>query len=219
MSDWFGAPVFALYNAGILTGSDKYGTFNPSSNIKRSEVAMIVTRVAIPSARSVFTLERRLAANEFLKNYLTAKEDNRDNFGGEFDGSLVVVMVQYVPSDDEFRLAISRVSESIGIVTSLTIPYDLGAYYYSGSVIATTGMLQEVLATGEFSINPRTYTSGTEITISKFDYNDYSLRDMRSSFATGAANWLPDLLDIVSARILEPNGYSLKDLGFEAYNR
>ena len=219
VSDWFGAPVFALYNAGILTGSDKYGTFNPSSNIKRSEVATIVTRVAIPSARSVFTLERRLAANEFLKNYLTAKEDNRDNFGVEFDGSLVVVMVQYVPSDDEFRLAISRVSESIGIVTSLTIPYDLGAYYYSGSVIATTGMLQEVLATGEFSINPRTYTSSTEITITKFDYNDYSLRDMRSSFATGAANWLPDLLDIVSARILEPNGYSLKDLGFEAYNR
>ena len=216
-SDWFGAPVFALYNAGILTGSDKYGTFNPSSNIKRSEVATIVTRVAIPSSRSTFTLERHLAANEFLKNYLTAKENNRDNFGGELDDSLIVVMVEYVPSENEFRLALTRVNETIGIVTSLTIPYDLEAYYYSGKEMATTGMLQEVLATGEFSINPRTYKSGTKISISKYDYNDYSLYNMRDSFAEGATNQLPDLLDLINRRLLQPNGYSLKDLGFESY--
>ena len=43
--------VYMLYNAGVLTGSDKYGTFNPESNISRSEVAAIVTRVADVSLR------------------------------------------------------------------------------------------------------------------------------------------------------------------------
>ncbi len=37
--------VYAFYRAGILTGSDVKGTFNPSSDIKRSEVAAILTRM------------------------------------------------------------------------------------------------------------------------------------------------------------------------------
>lgn len=44
--------IFALYEAGILTGSDKAGTFHPTNNIKRSEVAAIVCRIALPSTRS-----------------------------------------------------------------------------------------------------------------------------------------------------------------------
>jgi len=40
-----------LYNAGILLGSDEKGTFNGSSKIKRSEVAAIINRVAIPESR------------------------------------------------------------------------------------------------------------------------------------------------------------------------
>ena len=60
--DWFATPVLALYNAGILTGSDQYGTFRPSSNITRSEVATIVTRVAIPQTRRQFTLVEKLVS-------------------------------------------------------------------------------------------------------------------------------------------------------------
>ncbi len=48
--------VFLLYNAGVLTGSDEAGTFNPESTIKRSEVATIVTRIALPELRKEFTL-------------------------------------------------------------------------------------------------------------------------------------------------------------------
>ncbi len=59
-SDKYSASVFALYNAGILTGSDQYGTFKPSSNITRSEVATIVTRVALPKMRREFTLVEQL---------------------------------------------------------------------------------------------------------------------------------------------------------------
>lgn len=61
-SDWFATSVLALYNAGILTGSDQYGTFRPSSNITRSEVATIVTRVAIPQTRRQFTLVEKLVS-------------------------------------------------------------------------------------------------------------------------------------------------------------
>ncbi len=40
-----------LYRAGILLGSDGEGTFNGSSNIKRSEAAAIINRVALPENR------------------------------------------------------------------------------------------------------------------------------------------------------------------------
>ncbi len=51
--------VYKLYRAGVLTGSDKYGTFNPKSNIQRSEVATIVTRMADRTQRKMFILEEK----------------------------------------------------------------------------------------------------------------------------------------------------------------
>lgn len=56
--------VLALYYAGVLTGSDSYGNFNPFNYIKRSEVVTIIARTniritdarrrgAIPAAVSV----------------------------------------------------------------------------------------------------------------------------------------------------------------------
>ena len=52
----YAAAALKLYNAGILTGSDTAGTFNPESSIQRSEVATIVTRMADQSQRKTFTL-------------------------------------------------------------------------------------------------------------------------------------------------------------------
>ncbi len=54
--EYYAPYVCKLYNAGILTGSDGYGTFYPQNNIKRSEVAAIVTRMADPSLRKSVTL-------------------------------------------------------------------------------------------------------------------------------------------------------------------
>ena len=45
-----------LYNAGVVMGSDAYGTFNPNANITRAEAAAIITRVAIPEKRLAKTL-------------------------------------------------------------------------------------------------------------------------------------------------------------------
>ena len=48
--------IYAFYRAGILVGSDNEGTFNPESNIIRSEVAAILTRMFDGSARKTITL-------------------------------------------------------------------------------------------------------------------------------------------------------------------
>lgn len=54
-SERYSASVYKLYNAGIITGSDVYGTFHPASNIKRSEVSAIINRIVDPSERVTFT--------------------------------------------------------------------------------------------------------------------------------------------------------------------
>ena len=43
--------LLMLYNAGVLLGSDSEGTFNADSDIKRSEVAAIINRSALPENR------------------------------------------------------------------------------------------------------------------------------------------------------------------------
>ena len=50
--------IYMLYNAGILTGSDEKGSFEPETNIGRSSVAAIVTRMADKTLRVRFNLER-----------------------------------------------------------------------------------------------------------------------------------------------------------------
>ncbi len=50
------AELYLLYRAGILTGNDAYGTFLPDSDVKRSEVAAIISRMAYRSLRKTVTL-------------------------------------------------------------------------------------------------------------------------------------------------------------------
>ena len=49
--------LLMLYNAGIILGSDAKGTFNPTSDIKRSEVAAIINRIALPENRKKGSIE------------------------------------------------------------------------------------------------------------------------------------------------------------------
>ena len=51
--------IYFLYGAGILTGSDKYGTFQPETPIDRASVATIVSRMALPGQRKQLTLEEK----------------------------------------------------------------------------------------------------------------------------------------------------------------
>ena len=56
VSDANASQIYAFYRAGILTGSDSSGTFYSNSNIKRSEVAAILTRMFESSYRKTISL-------------------------------------------------------------------------------------------------------------------------------------------------------------------
>jgi hypothetical protein len=47
----FAPYVYSFYRAGILTGSDESGKFNPEGNIKRSEAATIMVRIVEAGTR------------------------------------------------------------------------------------------------------------------------------------------------------------------------
>lgn len=50
-SDKYASDIYKLYDAGILSGSDIYGNFNPDSSIKRCEAAVILRNVALAAQR------------------------------------------------------------------------------------------------------------------------------------------------------------------------
>ena len=56
MTNIYAQGIYRLYRAGVLTGNDGYGTFDPLSDIKRSEVAAILIRLVSPAMRRTFSL-------------------------------------------------------------------------------------------------------------------------------------------------------------------
>lgn len=55
-SSAYAIAIYKLYRAGILSGNDTIGTFNPSSSIIRVESAAIVTRLTSPNLRITLNL-------------------------------------------------------------------------------------------------------------------------------------------------------------------
>lgn len=56
INDNYGASVYKMYRAGIMIGNDDIGTFAPDSEIKRSEVSAIITRMVNVSLRESIQL-------------------------------------------------------------------------------------------------------------------------------------------------------------------
>ena len=57
--DYKADSVYTLYRAGVLTGNDEFGTFNPDSTITRAEVAAIITRMADKTQRKTVILKKK----------------------------------------------------------------------------------------------------------------------------------------------------------------
>ncbi len=51
LTDLYGASIFKLYRAGVLSGNDAKGTYYPNNNITRREAAVIISRMALPAQR------------------------------------------------------------------------------------------------------------------------------------------------------------------------
>ena len=65
----YASKLLMLYNAGIVMGSDAYGTFNPDADIRRSETAAIINRVAIPENRLQKTLKEYNVRDSYMFAY------------------------------------------------------------------------------------------------------------------------------------------------------
>lgn len=76
----YAAAVMALYQAGVLTGSDMYGTFHPNKNIKRSEAAAILTRMALPAQRQSVVLMKHV--NQGNINFAVPQSAQADSSNG-----------------------------------------------------------------------------------------------------------------------------------------
>ena len=68
--------ILMLYKAGVVMGSDNYGTFNPDADIKRSEAAAIINRVAIPENRLSKTLKEYTARDAYQFLYFDGSFSN-----------------------------------------------------------------------------------------------------------------------------------------------
>ena len=75
--------VSALYKAGVIMGSDKFGTFMPESDILRCEAAAIINRVALPENRLKKTLVTDTAEDAYVLCYNTGYSNSRNADGEE----------------------------------------------------------------------------------------------------------------------------------------
>jgi len=78
--------LLTLYKAGVVMGSDKYGTFNPESNITRAEAAAIINRVALPQNRLTKTLYKISDDDAF---YLCSNSEMNSEMSGINSGWLL----------------------------------------------------------------------------------------------------------------------------------
>ncbi len=158
--------IYMLYNAGILTGNDKYGTFNPTSNIQRSEVAAIIVRIADKTQRKQFTLNPKpvdvesTALMEFSGHGDKVINNINIPYGSYYaelshngDRNFISKLYYGEKSYDYFSL-----SNEIG-ACSLQV-----ALYDNGNAAVKNGML-EVKADGDWkiSIKPVSGTTTTNI--------------------------------------------------------
>jgi S1-C subfamily serine protease len=63
----YGAAVYALYRAGVLTGAEADGSFRPGYGVSRAEAAAAVSRMALPEARVRLSLLSALTAVELYE--------------------------------------------------------------------------------------------------------------------------------------------------------
>jgi len=67
VSDSFGASVYTLYRAGVLTGCDSYGTFRPFEMLTRAEAAAIIARATGTGFRRSLSLPAELKGEDIFK--------------------------------------------------------------------------------------------------------------------------------------------------------
>lgn len=122
--------IFKLYNAGIFTGSDQYGMFQPYAYITRAEVAAIAARCADVSLRKTLSLTpmSQRVAPEIPGGKVTKMscglmrfQDQTTKKYGYMDGNgTVKIAAQYSGAEDfsPYGYAVVRLEDGSGLINT-----------------------------------------------------------------------------------------------------
>lgn len=104
--------ILLLYKAGVLTGKDSAGRFEPDANVLRGEAATVMYRVIKPTMRSIIDSARSDAASELMLQYAMTDAQINDptfikmaHYGDAATGFIawdeVVAIREYAPYDPD----------------------------------------------------------------------------------------------------------------------
>ena len=197
--------IFSLYNAGVLTGSDVFGTFKPNDNIIRAEAAAILTRVALPEQRKTVVLMKQVQWGTTTlavpqRAGIGVTEDGAYSTFSEEDqcevlaikiqesslkGYSITKLFSATKANDEIEKILS--DEEVTFNSSTTTLVNFGkikAYRTTGSVLVDEGLRQSVVFT---------YISGDimDIVVLISYENDTALKNMANGLMVGGVTASP----------------------------
>ena len=126
MDSPFAPIVYKMYRAGIVTGVDALHNCNPTANITRAEVAVIVARMMDPSKRIRFDMTASHANTEIETEIKVPTE--------EVTTVVVTPTVPYEPNLGDYVYDDIKETETT-VEVKPTVPYepDLGDYVYDAT--------------------------------------------------------------------------------------
>ena len=123
--------IYRLYQAGVLSGNDSYGTFAPKTNLKRSEAAAIISRVLEPSLRKRLNLQTkpvslvpldRLANRRSLQSHATNAQLSQ---AYEAAREIVEPLAGLSPEAQLYGVAIA-----VRVITENSVDYSMSSPHY-----------------------------------------------------------------------------------------
>ncbi len=178
-------PILLLYYAGVLTGSDSYGSFHPNDNITRAEAAAIISRVAIPAERKNITLLYKVQDGIVtfgIPQTGALQKENYYNRGIAYqsEGSGIMSIVLTASANSPYIPANADITKLFTVSDIKTIHEENGRYNVSVSKAAFGSI-------NAYCIRSTADSSGT--TVESLDYMFFSkagMYDINISWAAGA---------------------------------
>lgn len=183
--------IMALFNAGVLTGNDEYGTFSPNSYITRAEVSAVVYRVADVSARKNFVLtDIKLPFVDIDTTYVSidAGESKTINY-------ITYLLDGITPVWSSNNTSVCVVDQN-GVITGVSkgtalINVNVGGYKDAFTVSVTGDVIVSDKTNGEIFASVEYVTKYNEY-IEKYGLKDYSYNDFITDILNGKLSYFGD---------------------------